>query len=104
MYRVRPSAVVLAAACLLGTNALFGHSGASVSAQYRRDESSVVRISVADLKANMAAGSVVVLDVRDATTFAQGHIPGAWLIPVDTTADRIAELKKLGKPIVTYCS
>ena len=40
----------------------------------------------------MAEGRVVVVDVRDAASYAQGHIPGAWLIPVDTTAQRTAEL------------
>ena len=44
------------------------------------------------------------IDVRDSGSFARGHIPGAVLIPIDTLEDAVERLRKLGKPIVTYCS
>ncbi|MBL8140687.1 MAG: hypothetical protein JNM38_06245 [Acidobacteria bacterium] len=104
MNTVRTSAAALAAACLITSAAAIVATAPTVSAQYKLDESSVVRISLADLKKRMAEGRVVVVDVRDAASYAQGHIPGSWLIPVETTAQRTAELKKLGKMVVTYCS
>lgn len=104
MPTVRISAAALAAACLLTTTTAMLTTSAPVSAQYKLDEASIVRISLADLKKRIAAGTVVVVDVRDAASYAQGHIPGSWLIPVDSTAERVADLKKLGKMVVTYCS
>lgn len=104
MPTVRVGAAALAAACILTTAAALVSTSPTALAQYKLDESTVVRIALPELKKRMAAGTVVVVDVRDAAAFAQGHIPGAWLIPVDTTAERAAELKKLGKMVVTYCS
>ena len=104
MPTVRTSAAALAAACLLTTAAAVVTTSTTASAQYKLDETSVVRISLADLKKRMAAGTVVVVDVRDEASYAQGHIPGSWLVPVESTAQRTAELKKLGKMVVTYCS
>lgn len=92
-----------AAACVFVVAAVLV-SAQPVFAQYKIDETSVVRIPLADLKKQMAAGTVVVVDTRDAASYAQGHIPGAWLIPVEQAAQRTAELKKLGKMVVTYCS
>lgn len=48
------------------------------------------------------AGEVVVLDVRPATEFAAGHIPGAVSIPIDELPDRLAELPA-DVEIVAYC-
>lgn len=46
----------------------------------------------------------LVLDVREAAEFAQGHIPGARHIPLGELARRIGELEKFkGKPIVVAC-
>ncbi len=103
MLTVRAGAAALAAACIVATVTVLGTAQPAV-AQYKLTEATVVRISLPDLKKQMAAGTVVVVDVRDANGYAQGHIPGAWLIPVDQAAQRAADLKKLGKLVVTYCS
>jgi phage shock protein E len=48
--------------------------------------------------------SLVILDVRTADEFAQGHVPGAINIPHDQLASRVAELKdSKRKDIVLYC-
>lgn len=56
----------------------------------------------------IAAGAVV-LDVRTADEFAEGHLPQATNIPVDTVAQRVAEVDKLvggdkAHPVVVYCA
>jgi rhodanese-related sulfurtransferase len=48
--------------------------------------------------------NVVVIDVRDEGSFHNSHITGARSIPLDHVEKRIPELKKLKKPIVTYCA
>ena len=50
--------------------------------------------------------SVLVVDVRDANSFANGRIPGAVHVPVHDIEARLASVKKAskGRVIVTYCS
>ena len=67
------------------------------------DEASVPRISLADLKKAVDAGRVLVLDVRDAASYAESHIPGAVLIPLADLQGQTARLKASKKPIVAYC-
>ena len=62
------------------------------------------RVSLADFKKAFDAGSLVILDVRDASSYAAGHIPGAILVPLDTLAKKAPELKTSKKPIVAYCA
>ncbi len=62
------------------------------------------RISQADFKKAFDAGTVLVIDVRDAQAYASGHIPGAISIPLDQIAAHAQELKGEKRPIVTYCS
>jgi rhodanese-related sulfurtransferase len=45
---------------------------------------------------------VYFLDVREPSEWAEGHIPGATLIPLGELQARLSELPK-GKPIVVYC-
>lgn len=63
------------------------------------------RMPMADFKKLYAEGNVVVVDVRSNEAYLGGHIPGALSIPEATINDSVAEkLKKMGKPIATYCS
>ena len=63
------------------------------------------RIPMADFKKLLATNDVVVIDVRSADSYAAGHIPGALSIPEEAITSALAEkLKKMGKPIVAYCS
>lgn len=46
----------------------------------------------------------LVLDVRDATEFATGHMQGAKNIPVAELASRLKEIEKFkDKPVLVYC-
>jgi ubiquinone/menaquinone biosynthesis C-methylase UbiE len=63
-----------------------------------------LRIAPDDFKRLLAADAVIVVDVRDAQSYRDGHIPGALLMPLDSLEQRVAELRNVCKPIVTYCS
>ncbi len=73
----------------------------SATAQGQR---SAVRIPMAEFKQLHQQDAVVVLDVRDAESYAEGHIPGALLVPEDGVQAHLAKLKAQKKPIVTYCA
>jgi rhodanese-related sulfurtransferase len=68
------------------------------------DEASVPRISLADFKKAVDAGQVVIVDTRDAGSYADGHIPGAVLVPLADIAKKAPGLKASKKPIVAYCA
>lgn len=66
-------------------------------------EAAVRRISAQDLKQKIDAGSVLLVDVRDAASFQAGHIPGAIHMPFASIEGMMTALPK-GKEIVTYCT
>ncbi len=80
--------------------------GGSAAAQYAVPQSAdaVSRMAMSDFKARVDSGEVTVVDVRSAADYRLGHIPGARSIPLNEVAGRAAELRGLGKPIVTYCT
>lgn len=49
-------------------------------------------------------GGVTIVDVRGNDSFADGHIPGAISIPLAAIESSVEQLRKLAKPVVTYCS
>jgi rhodanese-related sulfurtransferase len=63
-------------------------------------------MTFAEFRPLHAHKSVLVVDVRDADSFANGRIPGAVHVPVRDTEARLASVKKAakGRVIVTYCS
>ena len=67
------------------------------------DEAAVPRISVADLKKAVEAGQVLIIDVRDASSYAEGHLPGAINVPLEALQQNLATLKAAKRPIVAYC-
>jgi rhodanese-related sulfurtransferase len=73
-----------------------------LAAAYLGDRSRLEQISRAELTARIAAGDVIVIDVRPPAEFAAGHIAGARSIPIEQLAD---DLKQLPADIevVAYC-
>lgn len=67
------------------------------------DKAEVTRISAEDLREKWKAGSVTVVDVRDALAFEAGHIPGALSMPLASVEANLDLLPK-GKQVVTYCT
>ena len=63
-----------------------------------------VTITLEELKRLAAEGGVTIVDVRDSKSFAAAHIPGALSIPLGTVGRAAEQLRRLGKPVVTYCS
>jgi rhodanese-related sulfurtransferase len=51
----------------------------------------------------MSANELLILDVRSAEQYAQGHLPTALNIPIADLAGKLATLPK-DKTIVTYCA
>jgi 3-mercaptopyruvate sulfurtransferase SseA len=65
--------------------------------------SQVQRVSLADANAALDDGRAVFVDVRDSSSYAASHIPGALLIPVSELPDRLNELDP-NAWIITYCT
>jgi Rhodanese-like domain len=63
-----------------------------------------LRITWDEFKKKYDGGKVIVVDVRDAGSFAAGHIPKALSVPLPEIERRAPELKKLKKPVVLYCA
>ncbi len=55
-----------------------------------------------DLKRDMEAGHVVLLDVRDEQSYKTERIPGAKNVPLTQLERHLAEMPN-GKTLVTYC-
>jgi phage shock protein E len=55
-----------------------------------------------DLKSICQNGAIIV-DVRTPGEFRSGHIKEAINIPVDNITQRIGELQRKGKPVITCC-
>lgn len=73
-----------------------------LAAAYLGDRDRLEQIGRRELAERLAAGDVVVVDVRPAAEFAAGHIAGAHSIPIDQLAASIRNLPA-GVEVVAYC-
>ena len=64
----------------------------------------VPRISIDEVKALMAKKQVVLIDVRDPQSFADGHMPGAINVPFDMIPNHVDKWKNEKRLLVTYCA
>ncbi|HEX4875808.1 MAG TPA: rhodanese-like domain-containing protein [Chitinophagaceae bacterium] len=55
-----------------------------------------------DYKELLSNGAIII-DVRSNSEYKSGHIPGSRNFPLDSIKNRIADLKKLNKPVITVC-
>jgi 3-mercaptopyruvate sulfurtransferase SseA len=63
----------------------------------------VPRLSLEESRAAFENGEALFLDVRKASSYKNGHIPGAKSIPLAELEDRIGELDP-NQWIITYCT
>jgi 3-mercaptopyruvate sulfurtransferase SseA len=63
----------------------------------------VQRVTLEDAKAAYDSGNAVFLDVRDSSSYAEGHIPGAVLMPISEMPTRSGELNPKSW-IIPYCT
>jgi hypothetical protein len=48
-------------------------------------------------------GEAVLIDVRSASAYAAGHIPGAVSVPADQIERRAAEIRRMDRIAILYC-
>lgn len=76
-------------------------AGAGLTAQAIRN---VPRMSIDEVKALLAKNAVLLIDVRDPQSFAEGHIPGAINVPFDHIPNHVEAWKTEKRLLVTYCA
>jgi len=78
---------------------------APVAAQ-EPDPTTAPRIPMAEFKGLVDTHKVLIFDVRDAQSYAAGHIPGALSLPLAVILEpaNVATLKAATTPIVLYCA
>lgn len=69
---------------------------------YRPQRHQFSIVSPDELRAGLAAGQMLLLDVRPAVEFAAGHLPDAHSVPLEELAARLEGLPR-DTLIVTYC-
>ncbi len=55
-----------------------------------------------DYKELVTNGAIIV-DVRSASEYKAGHIPGSKNFPLDSIRTKLKELKNTNKPVITVC-
>lgn len=73
-----------------------------LAAAYLGDRSRLDEITQTELAEHLAAGDVIVVDVRPAAEYAAGHIAGARSIPIDQLAESLKRIPR-DVEIVAYC-
>jgi len=66
-------------------------------------KTSMIKPVVVKVLLDSAPATITVVDVRDSKEFAEGHVPGAVNIPVETFASASGVLDK-GRQIIVYCN
>ena len=70
--------------------------------QYLHKSGELETISIAELRRRLAAGDVVLIDVRPELEYKAGHIPGALSVPVEKLGTFLGTLPR-DKEIAAYC-
>lgn len=99
--------IAVVALALAGVVALAGCSAAPAESEgtSMSDSSNVyAKITADEAKTMMDAGNVTIVDVRTAQEYADGHIPGAINIPLESIgSDKPAELTDTDADLIVYC-
>ena len=70
----------------------------------RESKSDEFLIGVERMERLMTTIQPVILDVRDAASYAQGHVPGAVHVTLADLDQKAPEIAALGRTIITYCA
>ncbi|HEY0793710.1 MAG TPA: metalloregulator ArsR/SmtB family transcription factor [Chthoniobacterales bacterium] len=75
-----------------------------LEAAFRNDEA-LSPLDPHGLERELESGNVVLVDLRPASEFEQGHLPGARNVPSDVLEVMMPELRRLSKkrPLYVYC-
>jgi rhodanese-related sulfurtransferase len=97
----------LAAALLAGLSATVFQGAAGAAPPLQLAQATIattdaIFVSRPDVKAGIAAGTIILVDVREPDEFAAGHIAGARLAPL-STFNPAALPREAGKQVVIYC-
>lgn len=84
---------------LIAAGALIGLTAALTA---RKRPSSGQSLNPHQLRALLTDGAVLILDVREAEEYVQGHIPGAVLLPLGQMKNRLREIPR-DRQVVTVC-
>lgn len=70
--------------------------------RFYTDRDSLEAVTREEVQARLAAGTVLVLDVRPAEEYAAGHLPGAMSIPLEQLTGRLNDIPS-GTEIAACC-
>ncbi len=90
---------------MIGLDRFAGYFGIGAVKEWSRSGKSLLAVpqmSVAELAAEQARGSVNVLDVRGRAEWEAGHLPGVPNIPVGHLVRRLSEIPR-DRPLVVHC-
>ena len=59
-------------------------------------------VTSVDFKELVSNGAVI-LDVRSVNEFKSGHISGSKNVPVENIRNKVSDIKKVNKPVITVC-
>ncbi len=51
----------------------------------------------------LVSNGAIIVDVRSSGEYKAGHIPDSKNFPLDNIRSKVADLKKLNKPVITVC-
>lgn len=74
----------------------------SVQRAYLADHESMEPVAAGELRRRLRAGEVTLIDVRPASEYRAGHIPGALSVPLSELEVRLEALPR-NREIVAYC-
>lgn len=88
---------------LIGIDNVRGWFGADVL-QNGAARQTIPQLAATDVAARVRNGSAVIVDVRDASEWARGHIPSAEHVPLGRLTQHAAELADGGRQLVLHCA
>ena len=110
MQRTRPILIAVAILLLatIACNAILPQARTTpppAEGSLPQTEADVPRVTAEEAKAAVDAGTAIIVDVRDAESYAEGHIAGAMSIPLDQFENDPAALDLDEEQwIITYCT